>query len=58
MLLPVKKRKNEHHKKILHTRISLSTNFPLKLTKFFLPDFLKKGSIVGCLEKGSDIFQG
>ena len=44
-ILPVKNTKNEHHYWILHIRISLSTNFQLKLTiAIFWTKFAKKGS--------------
>ena len=44
-ILPVKNTKNEHRYWILHIRISLSTNFRLKLTiAIFWIKFAKKGS--------------
>ena len=43
-ILPVENRKNEHHHRILHIRISLDTNFQLKLTiLIFLTKFTKNG---------------
>ena len=43
-MLPVENRKNEYHHWILHNRISLSTNFQLKLTiVLFWTTFAQKG---------------
>ena len=43
-ILPVENRKNEHQHRILHIRISLDTNFQLKLTiLIFFTKFTKNG---------------